>query len=112
MHQTYKATGTHLMLLVAEPETVTPGGIHLPQGSAPKAHKGVVCSVGPFVEDEDYRPGDVVHYRPYAGHDVEGFRVVDEKDILLIERRSDSAPGEEGDAEVLPFRRPDSVPVG
>jgi len=92
--------------LVVEPitETQTPGGILLPDSAQKKTGRGKVLEIGPgemdregFFPDSDravprypmdIKPGEVVVYGSYAGHEeeVDGrkVRILTEHDILGI----------------------------
>jgi chaperonin GroES len=90
--------GTHLQpvrdLLFVEQFTtgdVSEGGIHLPQQSKQKRNAGRVLKVGEGVQS--VQPGDIVLFSSYAGQEIEiedvTFVVLNEQDILAIERPSD-----------------------
>lgn len=77
-----------------ENATITPGGLHLPEGTGEKQTRGEVVAVGPGKYAPDtgnlikpcVKLGDRVIYGKYAGTDVkvgeDEFVILKEKDIL------------------------------
>ncbi len=74
----------------AAPETVTKGGIIIPDTAQEKPQRGVVIAAGPGKKDEPVtvKAGDTVLYGKYAGTEiqVEGgdYLIMRESDILAI----------------------------
>jgi chaperonin GroES len=90
-------TGTRILIRVADPETVTPGGIHLAQTSQSKPQKGTVVCVGPGrrLDDGSYVPGvikvgDSIIFEPYTGIEIEiggeDLKLLNEENVLAIVR--------------------------
>jgi chaperonin GroES len=71
----------------AKAETVSPGGIEIPEQAQKKQTKGEVLMVGAGLKDEmgvDIQPGDIVIFSPYSGMAIEI-----EGDSLLILKADD-----------------------
>ena len=75
--------------MVVEPkeaETMTAGGLYIPDNAKEKPQQGVIVAVGPGAKDEpmEVKVGDTVLYGKYAGTEVS----VDGKNYLIM-RQSD-----------------------
>jgi chaperonin GroES len=87
-----RPTGDHLVVDVEERGKVTPGGIHLPDGSREKPCVGHVQAVGPGARLADgtrspipIEKGQRVLFTRYAGAEV----TIDEGPDLLVLREGD-----------------------
>ena len=73
-----------------EAETMTAGGLYIPDNAKEKPQQGEIVAVGPGAKDEpmEVKVGDVVLYGKYAGTEVtvEGkkYLIVKQSDILAI----------------------------
>ena len=69
-----------------EAETMTAGGLYIPDNAKEKPQQGAVVAVGPGAKDEpmEVKVGDQVLYGKYAGTEV----TVDGKKLLIV-RQSD-----------------------
>ena len=75
------------VIVKADPaETVTKGGIIIPDTAQEKPQRGTVIAAGPGKKDEPMavKPGDKVLYGKYAGTDIQ----IDGDDLLIM-RESD-----------------------
>ena len=79
--------------MVVEPkeaETMTAGGLYIPDNAQEKPQQGAIVAVGPGSKDEpmEVKVGDVILYGKYAGTEVtvEGkkYLIVKQSDILAI----------------------------
>jgi chaperonin GroES len=74
----------------AAPETITKGGIIIPDTAQEKPHRGIVLAAGPGKKDEPVtvKAGDTVLYGKFAGTEIniEGadYLIMRESDILAI----------------------------
>lgn len=74
----------------AAPETVTAGGIIIPDTAQEKPQRGTVIAAGPGKKDEPVtvKNGDTVLYGKYAGTEIsiegEDYLIMRESDILAI----------------------------
>ena len=72
------------------PETVTKGGIIIPDTAQDKPQRGTVIAAGPGKKDEPVmvKTGDTVLYGKYAGTEIqidgEDYLIMRESDILAI----------------------------
>jgi len=71
-----------------EEDSVSPGGIFLPDNSREKPSKGRVLSIGKGVGDEVIRENDFVIFSRYSGTEVtvddESFLVMSVRDVLAV----------------------------
>ena len=83
---TIKPLADRVLVLPAEAETVTKGGIIIPDTAKEKPQKGTVVAAGPGKKDEPVtvKVGDSVLYGKYAGTEIS----VDGKEYLIM-RESD-----------------------
>lgn len=75
-----------IIVMPAEAETKTAGGIIIPDTAKEKPQKGTVMAAGPGKKDEPVtvKAGDVVLYGKYAGTEI----TIDGQDVLIM-RESD-----------------------
>lgn len=83
---TIKPLADRVLVLPAEAETVTKGGIIIPDTAKEKPQKGTIVAAGPGKKDEPVtvKVGDSVLYGKYAGTEIS----VDGKEYLIM-RESD-----------------------
>ena len=79
------------VIVKADPaETVTKGGIIIPDTAQEKPQRGTVVSAGPGKKDEpmSVKPGDKVLYGKYAGTEIQidgnEYLIMKESDIFVI----------------------------
>ena len=79
--------------MVVEPkeaETMTAGGLYIPDNAKEKPQQGVIVAVGPGAKDEpmEVKEGETVLYGKYAGTEVklegEEYIIVRQNDILAV----------------------------
>ena len=87
------ALKTVLSKIIVEPteaETVTKGGIIIPDTALEKPQQGVVVAVGAGKADEvmEIKVGDIVLYGKYAGteihHEDKKYLVMQQADVLVV----------------------------
>ena len=84
----FAPTADRVLVRVKGPETMTPGGIALPETSEKKPHQGVVVATGPDVKDERVREDSLVLFGQYAGLPIPGHAdllIMKEEDILAVQ---------------------------
>lgn len=87
---TIKPLADRVIVQAAAAETVTKGGIIIPDTAKEKPQKGIIVAAGPGKKDEPVtvKVGDVVLYGKYAGTEimVEGteYLIMRESDIFAI----------------------------
>ena len=76
--------GTSVVIVPKEAETMTAGGLYIPDNAKEKTQQGTVVAAGPGAKDEpmEVTPGDVVLYGKYAGTEV----TVDGKKYLIVKQ--------------------------
>ena len=76
--------GTRVVIEPKEAETMTAGGLYIPDNAKEKPQQGTVVAVGPGSKDEpmELKAGDVVLYGKYAGTEV----TVDDKKYLIVKQ--------------------------
>ena len=85
-----KPLGTRVVIEPKEAETMTAGGLYIPDNAKEKPQQGVIVAAGPGTKDEpmEVKPGETVLYGKYAGTEVtfEGakYLIVKQSDILAI----------------------------
>ncbi len=85
-----KPLGTRVVIEPKEAETMTAGGLYIPDNAKEKPQQGAVVAVGPGSKDEpmEVKVGDVVLYGKYAGTEVtvdnKKYLIVKQSDILAI----------------------------
>ena len=85
-----KPLGTRVVIEPKEAETMTAGGLYIPDNAKEKPQQGVIVAVGPGTKDEpmEVKVGDVVLYGKYAGTEVtvetKKYLIVKQSDILAI----------------------------
>ena len=82
--------GTRVVVEPKEAETMTAGGLYIPDNAKEKPQQGTLVAVGPGAKDEpmEVKVGDVVLYGKYAGTEVTvdnvKYLIVKQSDILAI----------------------------
>ena len=85
-----KPLGTRVVVEPKEAETMTAGGLYIPDNAKEKPQQGVIVAVGPGAKDEpmEVKVGDTVIYCKYAGTEVtvenKKYLIVKQSDILAI----------------------------
>ena len=85
-----KPLGTRVVIEPKEAETMTAGGLYIPDKAKEKPQQGEIVAVGPGTKDEpmEVKVGDVVLYGKYAGTEVtvenKKYLIVKQSDILAI----------------------------
>lgn len=85
-----KPLGTRVVVAPKEAETMTAGGLYIPDNAKEKPQQGEVVAVGPGSKDEamEVKVGDVVLYGKYSGTEVTvdntKYLIVKQSDILAI----------------------------
>ena len=85
-----KPLGTRVVIEPKEAETMTAGGLYIPDNATEKPPPGAVVAAGPGSKDEamEVKVGDVVLYGKYAGTEVtvdgKKYLIVKQSDILAI----------------------------
>ena len=85
-----KPLGTRVVVEPKEAETMTAGGLYIPDNAKEKPQQGVVVAVGPGAKDEpmEVKAGETVLYGKYAGTEVtvdgKKYLIVKQSDILAI----------------------------
>lgn len=90
-----KPIGDRIVAKALSAESVTPGGIVLPDSAKEKPLEGEVIAVGPGAQLEtgkirpmDVKPGDKIIYGKYAGTEVkvgaEEYIILRQEDLLAI----------------------------
>ena len=85
-----KPLGTRVVLEPKEAETMTAGGLYIPDNAKEKPQQGTVVAVGPGSKDEpmEVKVGETVLYGKYAGTEVtvdgKKYLIVKQSDILAI----------------------------
>lgn len=88
-------TGNRVLVKPFEADSVTPGGIVLPDSAKDKPTLGEVIAVGPGERNANgdyvgmpFSEGDTVFFRLYGGseieHDGETYKILNEGDILAV----------------------------
>jgi chaperonin GroES len=77
---TIEPTSSRVLVDPMPDESVTPGGIFIPDVAQKKPTKGTVLAIGPDVKGAAI--GDLVLYPQFAGHDIEGVRILEENDLI------------------------------
>ena len=80
--------GTRVVIEPKEAETMTAGGLYIPDNAKEKPQQGVIVAVGPGSKDEpmEVKVGETVLYGKYAGTEV----TVDRYDKSLWQRKLNS----------------------
>jgi len=93
MHdETFKPVGNRVLVKRKLGETVTKGGIYLPDSIQKKLRQGVVVAVGPGKVNKDghlvpleVKMGDEVFFTSYSGTEYEeDFIILSEEDLLAV----------------------------
>lgn len=85
-----KPLGTRVVVEPKEAETMTAGGLYIPDNAKEKPQQGVIVAVGPGSKDEpmEVKVGETVLYGKYAGTEVtvdnKKYLIVKQSDILAI----------------------------
>ena len=76
--------GTRVVIEPKEAETMTAGGLYIPDNAKEKPQQGTVVAAGPGTKDEpmEVKVGDTVLYGKYAGTEV----TVDNKKYLIVKQ--------------------------
>ena len=79
-----KPLGTRVVVEPKEAETMTAGGLYIPDNTKEKPQQGTVVAVGPGSKDEpmELKVGDTVLYGKYAGTEV----TVQDKKYLIVKQ--------------------------
>ena len=79
-----KPLADRVLIEPKEAETMTAGGLYIPDTAKEKPQQGTVLAAGPGKKDEpmEVKVGDVVLYGKYAGTEV----TVDEKKYLIVKQ--------------------------
>ena len=79
-----KPLGTRVVVEPKEAETMTAGGLYIPDNAKEKPQQGVVVTAGPGTKDEpmEVKAGDTVLYGKYSGTEV----TVDGKKYLIVKQ--------------------------
>ena len=79
-----KPLGTRVVVEPKEAETMTAGGLYIPDNAKEKPQQGVIVAVGPGAKDEpmEVKVGDEVLYGKYSGTEV----TVDNKKYLIVKQ--------------------------
>ncbi len=89
-HTMIRPLGTRVVIEPKEAETMTAGGLYIPDNAKEKPQQGAVVAVGPGAKDEpmELKVGDVVLYGKYAGTEVtvdgKKYLIVKQSDVLAI----------------------------
>ncbi|MBK8344417.1 MAG: co-chaperone GroES [Bacteroidetes bacterium] len=87
---TIQPLADRVLVQAATPETVTKGGIIIPDTAKEKPQKGTVVAAGPGKKDEPVtvKVGDTVLYGKYAGTEItvdgQEYLIMRESDIFAI----------------------------
>ena len=82
--------GTRVVIEPKEAETMTAGGLYIPDNAKEKPQQGTIVAVGPGSKDEpmEVKVGETVLYGKYAGTEVtvgtKKYLIVKQSDILAI----------------------------
>ena len=89
-----RAFGKRLVVQRDEPETVSPGGIALPETNDNWPATGTVLSIGPLVNkdasrfEDTIKEGARIYFHPYAGqaitHEGDEFHVITSDDVFAF----------------------------
>ena len=85
-----KPLGDRVLIKRLEEETVTAGGIYIPDSAKEKPMKGEVIAVGPGKEDYKMtvKKGETVLFAKYAGNELTldgvNYLIMREEDVLAI----------------------------
>lgn len=79
-----KPLADRIIIKRLEPEKQTAGGLIIPEAAIEKTQYGEVLAVGPSVDPEDIKAGDVVLFQKYSGTEVEDCLIVDEEDVIGV----------------------------
>ncbi len=85
-----KPLGTRVVVEPKEAETMTAGGLYIPDNAKEKPQQGVIVAVGLGAKDEpmEVKVGDEVLYGKYSGTEVtvdnKKYLIVKQSDILAI----------------------------
>ena len=76
--------GTRVVIEPKEAETMTAGGLYIPDNAKAKPQQGTIIAVGPGAQDEpmEVKVGETVLYGKYAGTEV----TVDNKKYLIVKQ--------------------------
>ena len=76
--------GTRVVIEPKEAETMTAGGLYIPDNAKEKPQQGTVVAAGPGAKDApmEVKVGDTVLYGKYAGTEV----TVDNKKYLIVKQ--------------------------
>ncbi|MBR1490780.1 MAG: co-chaperone GroES [Bacteroidales bacterium] len=82
--------GTRVVIEPKEAETMTAGGLYIPDNAKEKPQQGTIIAVGPGSQDEpmEVKVGETVLYGKYAGTEVtvenKKYLIVKQSDILAV----------------------------
>ena len=90
MKTTTYMIGDRVLIIPEQTETMSKGGLYIPDAAKEKPQRGHVVSVGPGTKDYNMslKVDDVVMYGKYAGTEIiiaeEKFLIMQEKDVLMV----------------------------
>ena len=92
MQERYRPIGNHVLVRRSKAETVTPGGLHIPDRAQGKSMRGEVLAVGPGkLNEEDgtriamsVKPGDVVIFSNYGGTPLQYSQPSLTEDLVML----------------------------
>ena len=83
-----KPLHNRIIISTTKPETVSQGGIIIPDVATEQQNKGYIMAVGPLVENPSVVPGKLAVYGQYSGveieHDGREYLIMRETDLLYI----------------------------
>lgn len=88
--------GDRVLIKPEQKETVSKGGIYIPETAGDKPQRGTVLAVGPGTKDYDMTldVNDTVMYGKYAGTEImikdEKYLIMQEKDVLMVIKEEDN----------------------
>jgi chaperonin GroES len=79
-------TGSRIIVRPRDRETVSAGGIVIPDTAKQRIDSGEVIACGPCVDPEEVAPGMTVWFRHFAGTELaDGLLLVDDSECLMAE---------------------------
>jgi len=96
MKTTTYMIGDRVLIVPEQTETMSKGGLYIPDAAKEKPQRGRVVSVGPGTKDYtmSLNVNDIVMYGKYAGTEIiiaeEKFLIMQEKDVLMVVKEEES----------------------
>jgi len=90
MKTTTYMIGDRVLIIPEQTETMSKGGLYIPDAAKEKPQRGRVVSVGPGIKDYNMslNVDDIVMYGKYAGTEIiiaeEKYLIMQEKDVLMV----------------------------